>query len=160
MQLVNAITDKPGWQRKVHDDTIVARWRAEAAATSRLSHRALPAKRESWDSEDARSQWSAERSADLRPVDVSAKMINWAIDEVKYKAKLFPQINCVEALDGVWKSDSIIDEELRSALVKAVQPLEDVPEVCSFLLCSRFCTFEPSHNVTHRSAKVRACCDC
>ncbi|KAI4089837.1 MAG: hypothetical protein L6R37_007986, partial [Teloschistes peruensis] len=129
MQLVNAITDKPGWQRKVHDDTIVARWRAEAAATSRLSHRALPAKRESWDSEDARSQWSAERSADLRPVDVSAKMINWAIDEVKYKAKLFPQINCVEALDGVWKSDSIIDEELRSALVKAVQPLEDVPEI-------------------------------
>ena len=30
MQVVNAITDKPDWRRKVFDETIIAKWRAEA----------------------------------------------------------------------------------------------------------------------------------
>ncbi|KAL8658464.1 MAG: hypothetical protein Q9202_007558 [Teloschistes flavicans] len=55
-------------------------------------------------------------------------MVDWAIAEVKYKAKLSTEIDCIEALDGIWKSDTIVKEELRRALMKAVQPLEDVPE--------------------------------
>jgi hypothetical protein len=30
MQLINALTDKPDWRRKVFDETILAKWRAEA----------------------------------------------------------------------------------------------------------------------------------
>lgn len=30
MQVVNAITDKPDWRRKVFDGTIIAKWRVEA----------------------------------------------------------------------------------------------------------------------------------
>ncbi|KAG9935969.1 hypothetical protein KCV05_g1814, partial [Aureobasidium melanogenum] len=30
MQVINAITDKPDWRRKVLDETIIAKWRAEA----------------------------------------------------------------------------------------------------------------------------------
>lgn len=30
LQLTEYITDKPDWDRKVFDDTIIARWRAEA----------------------------------------------------------------------------------------------------------------------------------
>lgn len=30
MQVVNAITDKPDWRRKVFDEVIIAKWRAEA----------------------------------------------------------------------------------------------------------------------------------
>ncbi|KAL8800638.1 MAG: hypothetical protein Q9182_005051 [Xanthomendoza sp. 2 TL-2023] len=55
-------------------------------------------------------------------------MVDWAIAEVKYKAQIFNQVDCIEALDGVWKSDTIINEELRIALEVAVQSLEDVPE--------------------------------
>ncbi|KAL8676384.1 MAG: hypothetical protein Q9224_007293 [Gallowayella concinna] len=59
------------------------------------------------------------------------RMVDWAIAEVKYKAKILKQIDCIEALDGVWKSDTIINEELRTALDVAVWSLEDVPEVKS-----------------------------
>ncbi|WP_331728458.1 DUF4246 domain-containing protein [Streptomyces sp. NBC_00158] len=34
----------------------------------------------------------------------------------------------VSAVDGVWQSDSLVDEELRSRLREAVRPLEEVPE--------------------------------
>ncbi|KAL9585520.1 MAG: hypothetical protein Q9212_001473 [Teloschistes hypoglaucus] len=125
MQLIEAITDKPDWQRKVLDDSIVSKWRAEASVPE-------PRNDNISDSDDSGSQWSsewsAERSTDSAALDISPKMIDWAIDEVKYKAKLFSQINHVEAVDGVWKSDSIIDEELRRALMKAVQPLENLSE--------------------------------
>lgn len=30
MQVINAITDKPDWRRKVFDEAIIAKWRAEA----------------------------------------------------------------------------------------------------------------------------------
>jgi hypothetical protein len=30
MQIINALTDKPDWRRKVFDETILAKWRAEA----------------------------------------------------------------------------------------------------------------------------------
>lgn len=56
-------------------------------------------------------------------------MVDWAIAEVKYKPNLFNQFDCIEALDGIWKSDTIVPDELRAALEKAVQPLENIPEV-------------------------------
>ncbi|KAI4089436.1 MAG: hypothetical protein L6R37_008043 [Teloschistes peruensis] len=127
-QLIEAITDKPDWQRKVLDDSIVSKWRAEASTPNKPAYRAPPRNDNISDSDDSGSQRSAERSTDWAALDVSPKMIDWAIDEVKYKAKLFSQINYVEAVDGVWKSDSIIDEELRRALMKAVQPLENLSE--------------------------------
>ncbi|CAK7204199.1 hypothetical protein SEUCBS139899_006953 [Sporothrix eucalyptigena] len=34
LQLMNAITDQPGWQRNVYDNSVVARWAADAAALS------------------------------------------------------------------------------------------------------------------------------
>jgi hypothetical protein len=30
MQIINSLTDKPNWRRKVFDETILAKWRAEA----------------------------------------------------------------------------------------------------------------------------------
>jgi hypothetical protein len=34
MMLMDALTDKPNWHEKVFDDTIVAKWRAEAMSQS------------------------------------------------------------------------------------------------------------------------------
>lgn len=50
------------------------------------------------------------------------------IAELQYKAKLFEEHNFVEAIDGIFKSDSIIPEELRQSLLRAVVPLETVPD--------------------------------
>ena len=50
------------------------------------------------------------------------------MEELKYKAALFERYDCIETLDGVFKSDNIISENLRFALKMAVTPLEDVQE--------------------------------
>lgn len=141
MELVNTITDKPNWQQKAFDDTIVAKWRAEALSTQPEGNPEAVAATLQADeskkndithnrpntpgSEASDSQWSAYHA----PMDVSPKMFDWAIAEVRYKAEIFKQTNCIEALDGVWKSDTVIGEDLRKALEKAVRQLEDVPSV-------------------------------
>ena len=104
MELMNRATDKTDWDRKILDPTIASKWKEEALA--------------------------ADGTADTegKLVDISPKMVNWCIEELKYKTDVFRQFNCVEALDGVWKSDTIIPESLRLALLKATRPLEDVPE--------------------------------
>lgn len=50
------------------------------------------------------------------------------MEELKYKAEVYKTIACVETLDGVWKSDTIVPEDLKTALQKAVAPLENVPD--------------------------------
>ncbi|KAL8811131.1 MAG: hypothetical protein Q9200_002041 [Gallowayella weberi] len=146
MALVNAITDKPDWQHKVFDDTIVAKWKAEALVPK--PPRGEPGRKERGQSlitrwvpvtrrlsnaknedEDRRGGASGSNSTDHpRKVYISPRMVDWAMAEVKYKAEIFNQVDCIEALDGVWKSDTTIDGELRKALEVAVQSLEDVPE--------------------------------
>ncbi|KAL8834093.1 MAG: hypothetical protein Q9170_003929 [Blastenia crenularia] len=139
MELVNTITDKPNWQEKVFDVAIVANWRAETLASKPSNGEPTTALRadEPTDtnitngglntpgSEFSDSQWSAYHAA----LDVSPRMFDWAVAEVRHKAKVFKQVSCVEALDGVWKSDTIIGEDVRKALERAVRPLEDVPAV-------------------------------
>lgn len=50
------------------------------------------------------------------------------MEELKYKAEVYKTIACVKTLDGVWKSDTIVPEDLKTALQKAVAPLENVPD--------------------------------
>ena len=102
MELMNRGTDKADWDRKVFDPAITNRWREEALA--------------------------ANSRPDGKAIDISPKMIDWCIEEMRYKADVLRQFNCVETLDGVWKSDTTVPETLRLALLKAVTPLEDVPD--------------------------------
>ena len=104
MELMNRASDKPDWHRKVFDPVIGAKWKEEALAA---------------DGTNAGGD-------DL--VDISPKMVDWCIEELKYKADVFRKFDCVETLDGIWKSDTVIPEALRTELMKAVFPLEDVPE--------------------------------
>ena len=50
------------------------------------------------------------------------------MEELNYKAMSFHKYSCVEALDGIFKSDTIIPESTRVALIKGETPLEDVAE--------------------------------
>ncbi len=142
MELVNNITDKSDWHCKVFDEAIVAKWKAEildsnppnAIPTSTpatvlastmtgidtADHTSMTS-----DSDLDGSQWSAAHAT----MDVSPRMFDWVIAEVKYKAEVFKRFNFIEALDGVWISDTCVSEALRKALEEAVRPLENVPEV-------------------------------
>ncbi|KAL8958816.1 MAG: hypothetical protein Q9183_005763, partial [Haloplaca sp. 2 TL-2023] len=134
MELVNTITDKPDWQRKVFDEAIVVKWRAEILDPNppNLAPSEPEAKTTGTNtngSNDVRSDASTgQRPAHIIAPAVSPRMFDWVIAEVKYKAKCFKQFNFIEALDGVWQSDTLVGQGLRQALEKAVKPLEEVPE--------------------------------
>ena len=61
--------------------------------------------------------------------DISGPMIDWVIQELRYKAKLFEDIGAVAVYTGhVVKSDSVVPESLKLELQAAVAQLEDVPD--------------------------------
>lgn len=171
MELVNTITDKADWQRKIFDDDIATKWRAEfltpdeprASPDEPTANAGDPMEAGESDAGDSGAGDSnagnddAESTAwsydDNMPVDVSPKMVSWAIEEAKYKAGLFNKISCVEALDGVWKSDTIVSEDLKLALQKAAKPFEDVADVSdspfrTCLTCPQSCSsiLSPCHS--------------
>jgi len=62
--------------------------------------------------------------------DVTENMMNWVIDELRYKARLFKQTEAVSIFNGdVVKSDTAIPKDLQKALQLAAQKLEDIPEI-------------------------------
>jgi Protein of unknown function (DUF4246) len=61
--------------------------------------------------------------------DISVPMMDWVIEELRYKAKLFEDIGAVTVYTGhVVKSDSVVPESLKLELQAAVVELEDVPD--------------------------------
>jgi hypothetical protein len=61
--------------------------------------------------------------------DISGPMMDWVIEELRYKAKLFEDIGAVTVYTGhVVKSDSVVPESLKLELQAAVTELEDVPD--------------------------------
>ena len=134
MELVDLITDKPDWESKVFNESIVAKWRSEILNTSEAAPSSASELTTTITDDGSPNLPNPESTSSQQSVrqgrsDVSPKMFDWIIAELKYKAELFNQLSCVEALDGVWKSDTLISAELQKALVRAVRPLEDVPEV-------------------------------
>ncbi|KAF7968074.1 hypothetical protein HWV62_32065 [Athelia sp. TMB] len=96
MRLMNQITDKPDWDNKIFDETIVTKWKVEALSTDQE--------------------------------DVTQRMVDYCIAELRYKANSYKKTGLVTAYDGnVVKSDIIVPEELRLALKTAAAPLEQVP---------------------------------
>jgi hypothetical protein len=115
LHIMNSITDKPGWEKKVclqsrvpfakltnfiqvFDDSIAEKWKSEALS--------MPGR------------------------DVTQKMVDWVIEELRYKANIFKDTLAVSVLNGdVVKSDTVISEVTKKSLQAAVKVLEDVPEI-------------------------------
>ena len=115
LRLMNELTDKPDWHKKVHrshklnfghgtanthcyqvfDDGIADKWRKETLRTP--------------------------------DIDITQEMVDWCIEELRYKARIFEKNGMVTVYNGdVVKSDLAVPEDLRNALIKAVESLEDV----------------------------------
>jgi hypothetical protein len=74
-------------------------------------------------------KWKAEAMANP-DVDVTQKMADWVVAELRYKAKLFRDSGAVPVYAGdVVKSDSAVSIHLKAALQDAVRELEDIREV-------------------------------
>ena len=74
-------------------------------------------------------KWKAEALA-APGRDVSQKMVDWVIEELRFKAKIFQKTLAVSVYDGdVVKSDKVVSDGLRESLKAAVHSLEIVPEI-------------------------------
>ena len=74
-------------------------------------------------------KWKAEALA-TPGRDVSQKMIDWIIEELRFKASIFQRTSAVSVFDGdVVKSDTAIPTDIRDTLQASVRSLEDVPEI-------------------------------
>ncbi|RAK95595.1 DUF4246 domain-containing protein [Aspergillus ibericus CBS 121593] len=103
LELINQITDKPEWDRKVFDEEIVSKWRSEACV------------------------WRAE----LREDYLSAAMFDYCVQELRDKATYFQASHMVSVWDSdraIVKSDTVVTPTLASSLRQNVQALEDVPD--------------------------------
>ncbi|CAK7216895.1 hypothetical protein SCUCBS95973_002967 [Sporothrix curviconia] len=104
LDFMGSITDKPEWERKVHDEAIVAKWRAEA--------KAMP-------------------TVENDDVYMSDKMFDNCIEELREKAGRLADTGFVTTLDSevtVVKSDTAVPDALVAFLKECVARLEDVPE--------------------------------
>ncbi|WPH04584.1 Hypothetical protein R9X50_00747600 [Acrodontium crateriforme] len=103
MKFMGEITDKPDWSRKILDETITKKWRAELMD------------RETKDADN---------------LIFSDQMFSYCIEEFKTYAAHLDTHGFVPALDSdavVCKSDSIVSTELKDKLRIAASKLEDVP---------------------------------
>ncbi|KAL1643050.1 hypothetical protein SLS58_005019 [Diplodia intermedia] len=114
LAVMNALTDKPDWERKVFDDTVVARWRTEAVYA--------PPPLSSW------SQWTFTTRQGFDDA-----MFDFCIAEIRDKATVYAEKRFVRVFDNaaaVAKSDVVVSASLRQELVRvAAELLEDgVPD--------------------------------
>ncbi|MEV5970335.1 DUF4246 domain-containing protein [Streptomyces sp. NPDC051921] len=75
---------------------------------------------------DIVARWTHEAVAQ----GLTEAQVRHVLDELAHYAALRDERTGIEvsAVDGVWQSDTLVDDELRSRLRKAVQVLEQVPE--------------------------------
>ncbi|KAF8874335.1 hypothetical protein BD779DRAFT_257282 [Infundibulicybe gibba] len=113
MHLMDRISDKPDWERKVRSGL--------------YTKKSIHTESQIFD-ESIAQKWKEEALA-TEGVDISEAMIDWCIEELRYKTKTFGETKSISVYDAdVVKSDTIIPESLKLALRAATAPLEDVPE--------------------------------
>ncbi|MGC4979432.1 DUF4246 domain-containing protein [Streptomyces sp. DT193] len=88
--------------------------------------RAKPAWFDKMDDADIVARWTQEAVAQ----GLTEAQVSYVLAELAHYAALRDGRNGVEvsAVDGVWQSDTLVDDKLRSRLREAVQVLEQVPE--------------------------------
>ncbi|RBA11058.1 hypothetical protein FPRO05_04231 [Fusarium proliferatum] len=104
LKLVNELSDKPEWWRKVQDEAISSKWKKEALEMDWTSYR--------------------------KHADFTSAMADACISELRNKAELYEKTGLMPVYDytaTVIKSDSLLTPDLAKALQEGVKPLEDVP---------------------------------
>ncbi|KAK6331309.1 hypothetical protein TWF730_004394 [Orbilia blumenaviensis] len=106
----SAIRNKPNWTEKVLDRKLFVKWVREA----QRHHISYSQKILTWDKDD---------------IEFSYKELTGPYKKFVDEAKKKPEFYGLEPdMDCVWRTDSLVDEELRKELLDAVATLENVPE--------------------------------
>jgi hypothetical protein len=92
--LEGAITDKPGWREKLSDDSIVAKWRAEAAPLLVGTQGSSP------------------------------ELFDFALVELRWKASQWVGASHPSAVEGAFMADGLLTEQQLDSIVKGASQLE------------------------------------
>ena len=129
IELMNRLSDKMDWEKKIFNVEITAKWKAEALATPNTD---MSEKMVDWVSSDypilIHSITRVYRSSFSTLTVYFWYNDKQCIAELKHKAELLRETQCVEVLSGVFKSDTIVPEALKTHLKAAISPLENIPD--------------------------------
>jgi hypothetical protein len=147
MSIMDSLTEKEDWHRKVFDDEIVSKWREEALAIpdEQFVNLATSDKYQRWDSDgnlEIRNDRDPNRQRPLKGimttttfncvrctsrVILQADSIKQLIEELRSKARYFEKSGLIPTLDAsasVAKSDKAVPPELHEALCRAFDRLK------------------------------------
>ncbi|CAI7580958.1 unnamed protein product [Penicillium pancosmium] len=123
MRVMNSITDKPEWDRKVRAYSYTT---AHGSAWPGITFNYIANYHLQVFDLNITSKWRDEITESGQ--DITPRMINWVIKELQWKAGIFNETGYVQVFDtGVVKSDTVISRELRQALKDASMPLSNIP---------------------------------
>ena len=71
------------------------------------------------------SKWRQEA---LEQSSLTEKQIDYVLDELEYYDKIRENSIEMSTVDGVWQSDSLINNEVKQSFIECVKVLEDIPE--------------------------------
>ncbi|KAI4688005.1 uncharacterized protein J4E84_004933 [Alternaria hordeiaustralica] len=129
MDVLEKLTDKPDWHKKIFDEEIVARWRKEALAIpdGHFWHLATAGMRQYWtDDEDRLELHNGRGSCPLENI-LDEATFDTCVQELRSKAKYFEESGIIPSLDAcasVAKSDTLVTSELHTNLRKAFDKLQ------------------------------------
>ncbi|KAH7068434.1 hypothetical protein BKA63DRAFT_536755 [Paraphoma chrysanthemicola] len=129
MSVMEKLTDKFDWNKKVFDDEITTKWRDEALAVLNDEFYQLATRGKTWRGGD-------DSVGGEPPEDIMSEVaFDVCIKELRDKAKYFEQTGIIPTLDAcasIAKSDTLVTHELRQALRSAFDTLrldqQDAPD--------------------------------
>ncbi|MCJ1263574.1 hypothetical protein MMC22_003444 [Lobaria immixta] len=129
--LMDRITGEIGWDEKVFNDEITNNDDDENDSADEKDGQKDQVKSENAVKNMPKKLNSEGREEDeaegRKSREITTKMSDWCFAELRYKAELLKKFDCVESLDQIFKSDTIISNDLSGALINSAAPLENVP---------------------------------
>ncbi|KAG9194275.1 hypothetical protein G6011_04310 [Alternaria panax] len=136
MDVMEKLTDKFDWHKKVFDDDdVITKWRKEALAIpdDHFWQLAVGAKHQHWNHDDDRleldNDWCDCKLENILDEDT----FDACVQELRSKAKYFEQSGIIPSLDAcasVAKSDTVVTSELHASLRKAFDKLKSDHAAC------------------------------
>ncbi|KAJ4396953.1 hypothetical protein N0V93_001176 [Gnomoniopsis smithogilvyi] len=135
MAIMDRLTDKPEWHRKVFDEAIVSKWKDEALAIpDEELMKVAAAPRSGWDKPRMRKTYKngqvqlVEESPQKVVGIMSEQAFDYCVKELRSKASYYEKSGMVPTLDAsatVVKSDILVKAELRDSLKKAFEKVQN-----------------------------------
>ncbi|KAJ8066741.1 hypothetical protein OCU04_004131 [Sclerotinia nivalis] len=129
MSVMDRLTDKEEWHKKVFDEEIVSKWREEALAIpdEQFCNIAIRDKHQFWNKEGKVKLSDDNMFGKGLAGIMNANSFDCCIKELQSKAKYYEKTGIIPTLDAcasIAKSDNLVSEDLHNSLRKAFDTLK------------------------------------